>query len=317
MKERNILTVSKRWITPVRLFGLLSLAVLLGLSSACSLPLDQAEHENEDRVGTSIAETVAARSDADNPTDDAGDQADTPQPAASDTPEATATPGPTDTPTQPPTATLTPTPEAVLVSVTGDTFCRTGPGSVYEGQGVLNTDQQSEILARDPSGSFWYITNPDARGECWIWGKYATPEGPTDQLPAFTPPPTPTPSLAFSADFELGDIQPAEMYIWFVIKNTGGSPLESVRTVVKSEYKTTNIGALKDQTSTSTFNAFHSQTLAGSPSVGQVDPGQTVYTVSGSQLPIHSQNIVVTMTLCSQDNLNGSCVTRNMQFRLY
>jgi hypothetical protein len=107
------------------------------------------------------------------------------------------------------------------------------------------------------------------------------------------------------------------MYVWFVIKNTGGSRLESVRTVVESKYKTTNIGSLKNQTSTSTFNAFHGQTQAGSPSLGQADPGQTVYTVSGSQLPIHSQNIVVTMTVCSQDNLNGSCVTKNMQFRLY
>lgn len=313
MKERSVLTVSKEWIFPVRLFVLLTLAVLLGLSSACNLPLDQADNQSDDLVGTSIAETVAARAEVDN----TGEQAGTAQPAASDTPGVKATPGPTDTPTQPPTATLTPTPEAVLVSVTGDTFCRAGPGSVYEGQGVLNTDQQSEVLAQDPTEGFWYIANPDAQGECWIWGKYATPQGPADQLPVFTPPPTPTPSLDFSADFALGDIQPAEMYIWFVIKNTGGSRLESVRTVVKSKYKTTNIGSLKNQTSTSTFNAFHGQTQADSPSLGQADPGQTVYTVSGSQLPIHSQNIVVTMTVCSQDNLNGSCVTKNMQFRLY
>lgn len=317
MNEREILSVDNEGISPAGIGLLLLVVALLWLTSACNLPLDQAENPGDDRVGTSIAETVAARADADEPLDGAGEQTGTAGPAASDTPGPTATPGPTDTPTQPPTATLTPTPEAVLVSVTGDTFCRAGPGGVYEGQGVLNTDQQSEVLAQDPTGDYWYITNPDAQGECWIWGKYATPQGPADQLPVFTPPPTPTPSLAFSADFVLGDIKPTEMYVWFVIKNTGGSSLESVRTVVTSEYKTTNIGAVKDQTSTSTFNAFHSQTRAGSPSIGKADPGQTVYTVSGSQLPIHSEHIAVTMTVCSQDNLAGTCVTRNMQFPIY
>ena len=294
------------------LIGLvLIMTALLIFGTACTLPGAPAE-EAPGAEATAIAGTVAARG-TDGP--DSGEQ----EAAETETPEPqpTDTAGPTDTPTQVPTETPTPTPDKVLVGVTGDTFCRTGPGSVYDQQAVLNTDQQSEILARDPSGSFWYIANPDGRGECWIWGNYATPEGPTDQLPAFTPPPTPTPSLAFSADFHLGDIKPSEMYIWFVIKNTGGSPLESVRTVVKSKYKTTNIGSVKEQTSTSTFNAFHDQSLALNPPFERAEPGQTVYTISGKQLPIHSQNIVVTMTVCSRDNLNGSCVTREMQFRIY
>jgi hypothetical protein len=304
---------------------LLSIGLILGLvlvlASACSLPLNLGSDPGQ--VATNVAETVAARqTDAGGAGEKAGSETETPaaQPTDSagptDTAAPTDTPAPTNTATQPPTATLTPTPDQILVGVTGDTFCRTGPGSVYDQQAVLNTDQTAEILAKDPTGGFWYITNPDGQGECWIWGNYATPQGPTDQLPVYTPPPSPTPSLAFSVGFDRGDVHTGQMHVWFVIQNTGGVPLESVRTVVKSQYQDFD-GTIKDQTSTSTFNGFMDGSQPVTPNLGKADPGQTVYTVSGEQTTIHGNTISVTMTICSQDNLNGSCVTRNMNFNMY
>jgi len=288
--------------------SLLTVVFMVIFLSSCSLPLDEFLGESGEQVGTSVARTVAARSKGEEPDSDSQAPADTetPSPALS----ATATPGPTDTATQPPTATLTSTPEIVRVGVSGDTFCRTGPGNMYDQESILNTDQTAEIVAKDPTGSFWYISNPDGDGECWIWGNYATPEGSTDQLPVYTPPPTPTPSLNFSADYHSRDGVAGGVYLWFVIKNTGGVPLESVTTTVKSKW-TTGGGIVKKQSVTSTYNKFADKSLPIPPNLNNAAPGDTVYTSSDRNATITSSKIQVTMTICSQDNLNGECLTRN------
>lgn len=298
----------------------LFLGLVMVLASACNLPLNPGS--NPGQVETNVAETVAARQTGDNPSGEKGaEDPDTPEPQLSDTagPTDTAastdTPAPTSTATQPPTATLTPTPDQILIGVTGDTFCRTGPGSVYDRRAVLNTDQTAEILAKDPTGAFWYITNPDGEGECWIWGNYATPEGPTDQLPVFTPPPSPTPSLAFSADLHKEDGVAGGVYLWFVIQNTGGVDMESVRTTVKSQWTTAG-GTVKNQSVTSTFNGFMNSSLPVSPNLSKAAPDQTVFTVSDRNTTITSDKAQVSMTICSADNLNGTCVTRNFTVNL-
>ena len=114
--------------------------------------------------------------------------------------ESTATPSPepiptmTFTPTTSPTITSTPTPETPRVHVDADTFCRLGPDRPP--LGVLYVGQESELLAKDPWGYYWFIVNPEGSGEnCWIWSRYATPEGPLEDLPVFTPHPTLTPTV--------------------------------------------------------------------------------------------------------------------------
>jgi hypothetical protein len=118
--------------------------------------------------------------------------------------ESTATPSPepvatmTFTPTTNPTITLTPTPETPRVHVDADTFCRLGPGRPP--LGVLYVGQESEILAKDPWGYYWFIVNPEGTGDnCWIWSRYATPEGPLDGLPVYTPHPTYTPTVTLTS----------------------------------------------------------------------------------------------------------------------
>ena len=117
--------------------------------------------------------------------------------------EATATPSPqpsstlTFTPTTSPTITLTPTLETPRVHVDADTFCRLGPGRPP--LGVLYVGQEAEILAKDPWGYYWFIVNPDGTGQnCWIWSRYATPEGPLDSLPVYTPHPTLIPTATIT-----------------------------------------------------------------------------------------------------------------------
>jgi hypothetical protein len=91
----------------------------------------------------------------------------------------------------PETATPTSTP-VTLISVSVDTNCRIGPGRVYDWLGFLAVGEEVEIVARDPSGYFWYIKNPTADGFCWVAGDYASIVGETQPLPVYTPMPTPT-----------------------------------------------------------------------------------------------------------------------------
>jgi hypothetical protein len=91
----------------------------------------------------------------------------------------------------PETATPTGTP-VTLISVSVDTNCRIGPGRVYDWLGFLAVGEEVEIVARDPSGYYWYIKNPTADGFCWVAGDYASIVGETQPLPVYTPMPTPT-----------------------------------------------------------------------------------------------------------------------------
>lgn len=111
------------------------------------------------------------------------------------------TPEPPEVEEQEPTATLTPTVELTatrsvpVVTVSRSTNCRTGPGTDYDRVGALAVGQEAEVIARNADSSYWIIRNPSRAGDCWLWGFYATVEGPTANLPVWEPPPTPTPPV--------------------------------------------------------------------------------------------------------------------------
>lgn len=296
---RQTKTLKRKPLLTVILF--LAAVFLVGLACSLSGLGFQQEAGLEE---TAVAGTVAAR--------ETGGDAPVPAPTdnASSGQEPTETVGPTDTPTQPPTETLTPTPDQIVVGVTGDTYCRAGPGSVYDGQAILNTDQQSEILAKDPTGNFWYISNPDGQGECWIWGRYATPEGPTEQLPVFTPPPSPTPQLSFDvAYFEIEDCV-VDNILEFTITNTGDLPLESVGFDITDQ--TEGLSKSGQHNSFQEWN--HCPT--GSPQDSLPPGGNSFFVGYGMDHPnlFGGHQFSATITACTRDNLGGSCTTRNLSF---
>jgi hypothetical protein len=94
-----------------------------------------------------------------------------------------------------PTLSITNTPTAPIVSVSVNTNCRTGPGTVYDLIGALLVGERAVVVGKYPARNYWIINNPDRSGTCWLWGEYATVLGNTDGLPEYTPPPTPTPSI--------------------------------------------------------------------------------------------------------------------------
>jgi len=278
---------------------LIAIPLLLFASLACSFSVDFSEGSLTVNSGESGSE-----GDIDGA---AAQDAETSITVVSTTGQSTATPSPQ------PTQTQTPTPESVMIGVAQDTFCRTGPASIYEEKGILNTDQTARAVARDPGETSWLIINPDNEsGECWIWGRYATPQGPADALPVFIPPPSPTatPGLDFTAYKSLKLEGNTGVSFWFRIENIGVLHLESVRTVVKSKTKPKG-GNIQDQTVTSMYNGFAGQVNPNDPTVQDTaEPGSKVGTKSGKMDFIYGNTATVTITVCSQDGLKGACKTK-------
>lgn len=273
--------------------------LLFGVGVACNLPesITRQGEESGENVRTSVAKTVAAR-----PSGTPQVTTDTPNPGTNKSENE-----PRKSPTMTITSTLTPTKETARVHVSGDTFCRVGPGSVYDQRGIFNTGEEEKVHARDPSEGFWYVTNPDTPAEkCWIWGKYATPQGPTAGLPVFTPPPTPTPGVTFSFDYLRDDCGAGGCYLWFVVENTGSVPLESMTGTVN----TMDGSGTVISSGSSTSNTFFGTKFDTTSDVSKADPGVTVYTWVGRLPNPLGSTGVASMTLCSDDDLNGTCVTR-------
>jgi hypothetical protein len=175
--------------TPLFLIVYLLIALISLL--ACSFPgaAPDGGPSAEDLARTMVAQTEAARPEAE---------------AAAPSPTGTSAPPPTATQTQPPedipepTRTHTPEPETPSVQVSVDTNCRTGPGPVYAYIGALLVGEKADVVGQSSDGLFWIINNPDQPGECWLWGEYAAVTGPTEALPRYTPPPTPTPAFTWA-----------------------------------------------------------------------------------------------------------------------
>lgn len=70
------------------------------------------------------------------------------------------------------------------------TYCWSGPGAKpYKRLSPLFKGQKMPILGRnqDPSNTWWYVTDPTTRTNCWLWGLSATTTGPVDTVPIVGP----------------------------------------------------------------------------------------------------------------------------------
>lgn len=203
---------------------------ILNLSACDKLFVADTDLTTEERAQTAIAETIAVENyvqtvvagtmAASRPSDVDESQ---PEPDANQVPEPidTDTPEPTITPTA--TITLTPTPDKPMVSVSVDTNCRTGPGTVYDIVGALLVGETAEVVAMAADGGYWIIKNTRRGGECWLWSNYATVVGETSALPKYTPPPTPTPVYNWSGNWTTSFGKPNMQHetIIFTLAQTG------------------------------------------------------------------------------------------------
>jgi len=106
----------------------------------------------------------------------------------------TATPEPTFTSAP----IITGTPSTVIVTVSANTNCRSGPGVDYDIVGALTIGQQTEVVGKYSATNYWIIKNPLGSGTCWLWGEHATVNGDTAGIQEVPAPPTVTPLAALS-----------------------------------------------------------------------------------------------------------------------
>ncbi len=216
--------------------------------------------------------------------------------AVPDTPTFT----PSATASLTPTITLTPTPYA---QISQNTNCRFGPGSVYDLLHTYLAGQEAILLGKNAAEDFYYTkdgigTAPD----CWLWAKYATPVGDISELPVFTPPPTPTPYLDFRFSYQGSDCGAGSCWLWFKIDNAGVMPLESVKVHAKN--------TVTSATANNVENLF--QTGIMGSDIASIPLSSSGYTHSGQLPNPGSDQIAVTITVCSQNDLNGVCLSRNL-----
>ncbi len=284
---------------------------LILLSLACNFPLmaSQSTGDQEKPAGfveTSIAETMAAIGQG-QPAD-AEDQSAQGQDNAP--PTATFTPESTDTPTLTPTVTETPTPEVPMVYISENTNCRTGPGLVYDWLVTAQKGEQSEAVAKDPLGEYWYIRQPGQEGSfCWLWGKYATPSGDTASLPVFTPPPSPTPKgLDFTISYHSYLDCGGPYVLQYQVVNIGAKKIESWKTTMTDHTG----GSNPQENKVDTFYEFNA---ACAPINIQVDltPGEAYYVVAVFNNDPKGHDITTKIRLCSKDNLGGECLVKTFR----
>jgi len=219
----------------------------------------------------------------------------------------------TQTPSETPRPTLTFTPEVPTVSVSVETNCRTGPGTVYDILGVLFVGQTAEVVGRSAASDNWIIKLPSNPAiTCWLWGQYATVTGDTTSLPVVAPPPTPTPAASFSATY-LNTVTCGGLY-GFRIKlvNTGS--------ILWSSYKVDTYDATTGTSTTYTDDYFKDYTGCGpfANELHDLEPGEDG--VGGNWVGgvLHydpaGHNITITLTLCPNDGMTGACISKSISF---
>jgi hypothetical protein len=85
------------------------------------------------------------------------------------------------------TASATPDTSKPVLSITGDSNCRTGPGANFAVVTGFTPGTDLEIVAQDTADNYWLVKIPNTEETCWVWGKYATAKGDLANIPQSTP----------------------------------------------------------------------------------------------------------------------------------
>lgn len=284
------------------LFIIVSLLILL--SVACNLPTMAKSVQGPDEtvwIEVSVRETLAARENGSS--SDAEDQSDQDPNTPSETPE----PDITDTPTLTPTATDTPTPEVAMIYASKNTNCRAGQDTAFDILVTMQEGEESEAVGIDTSGNYWYIRNPSNPSQfCWLWGKYATPSGPWESLPVYTPIPTPTPGVDFKLTYAGITQCTSNWLVQFQIDNVGSKTFESWRSK-----GTDNSGGLVN-TVNKQDKFYHFNHCSILSSQDNLEPGEGSYLNVIFNNDSTGHNLTVSIRVCTKEGQGGNCYDKTI-----
>jgi len=143
---------------------------------------------------------------------------------------------------------------------------------------------------------------------CWLWGQYATVLGNTDGLPAINPPPIPTPAVAFTFAYDSIGVGLGFDCVTFKATNTGAETWESYSLTVTD----TNLNVSGVNTSNNFYQYDQWCTLVDFTSFmwsGQTEPVNVTIVFPANPAGTYYN---ATLTLCTDRNLTGTCLTRTM-----
>jgi len=279
---------------------LVFLTVLLLASLACSQTAPAAAPSDPNALSTSIAQTVEARQT----------EAALSNPVTATFTLQPATPTLTLEPTLSVTPDYTPTSETPLISVSVDTNCRTGPGSIYQRVGILLVGETAEIVGREPKGEYWYIRNPDVADAgiefCWVWGEYASVTG--NLLPLLFLSPQPPDEVSFDLSYTTLEKCNSTWWVDFKLVNSSGVVFKSISLSVSDTNTLTvtslNTNGFTNKDGCDVSNTIDSLITGGTTTVSSAPFG---YNPSGHTL-------AAKVTLCTGVDSTGTCVKKELTF---
>jgi hypothetical protein len=237
-----------------------------------------------------------------------------------ETPLPTETPAPTESPSPTETPVLTATTPAVITPTSGPTSASSG-ASAHVNQATYCRDEPSNhsasiftalagtdlnIVSQTTVKNYVIVQNPDNPTQtCWLWTKYVTVNGDLSGLPVVSPHPTK------AMDFVLNFYQEEYCTSWelsFKIVNTGPTTLQSYKIEIKD---------ITAKVTKTTSNNFFDKGYGCSVSkdVANLVPGQAGF-FHAEEFPYDpfGDEMTATVTMCSQDNQSGDCVSQEINF---
>lgn len=220
----------------------------------------------------------------------------------------------TSTPTSTATLESTATPEKFTITLSRDTYCRTGTSSQFPSVMYVTAGTTLEVLARNPTNDSYYVKDPNHNNSyCWIWGEYATASGDQKILPMYTSKPlptntpTPTPAPDFTVEYlNLGNCGGND-YLNFVIRNPSKFTWQYIQ--INLYDNTTTLSTVHTSTSFTSYSG-----CTAGISQGDLAPGEDgeVAAINTGQFPapITGHSISVTVTLCQTDS--GGCISKSL-----
>lgn len=209
---------------------------------------------------------------------------------------ATATASPTFTPEP------TGTPAIPTISVTVDTFCRTGPGKEYEKVGILLVGETTEIVGRDAFNQYWYVRNPDVGPPfCWMSGEYAIISGnPFAVLIQSVPGEV---GVDFEAEYRGQGKCSGEFWSDIRVTNLSRGTFKSI-TVVATDKDTGDVRSYNG-------NEFSFRDGCAPVRGTSTIDSQSAVLISSPAFPynLNSHGMSVSITVCTEINLTGLCKT--------
>ena len=202
-----------------------------------------------------------------------------------------------------------------LISPSG-TICRQGANAAFPKAADIAANQPIDVIARSTDGEWWQVPHPDDPAEtCWVfWDADLDFLGDVFNLPLVAGPALPQPTLGptnppgFALNFDRENICTGTSYFIIAVSNTGPETYQSASVSLINADTSSNIARSDGNNE---FLASANSCPKGNASLG---PGLSAYLAVPSGAAPSGGSLRVSVRLCTENGLKGSCISSNTSF---